>query len=134
MGEHRFRAVFVVTWAVTCVGAVGGSISMIIGQGTPPLSAIEPLGLDSWVLPGLWLLASVAVPAAVVVVLAWRRSARTPAAVLIASGVLAIELAVQVPFVGPSVLQAVFGAVAVTMAALAWAARDSWRPTAAVSR
>ena len=126
MGEHRYRAVFIGVWGVTLVGAVGGATSMLIGQGTPPLSAIEPLGLDSWVLPGLWLLASVALPSAVVVVLAWRRSPRTPAAVLVASGLLAIELAVQVPFVGPSVLQAVFGAVAVTMAALAWAGRDTW--------
>ena len=127
MAGHRFRAVFIVVWAFTCVGAVGGAISLIAGVGTPPVEWIEPLGLTSWVLPGLWLLASVAGPSAVAVVLAWRRSPSTPTAVLVASALLAVELLVQIPFVGLSVLQAVFGAVAVAMAVLAWVARSSWR-------
>ena len=127
MPGHRFRAVFIVVWAFTCLGAVGGAVSLIAGAGTPPVEWIEPLGLTSWVLPGLWLLASVAVPSAVVVALAWRRSPRTPAAVLVASALLAVELLVQIPFVGPSVLQAVFGAIAVSMAVLALIGRVSWR-------
>ena len=127
MPGHRFRAVFIVVWSLTCVGAIGGAVSLIAGVGTPPLEWIEPLGLTSWVLPGLWLLASVAVPSAASVVLAWRRSPWTPTAVLVASALLAVELLVQIPFVGLSVLQAVFGIVAVSMAALALVARSDWR-------
>ena len=127
MPRHRFRVVFIVVWGFTLVGALGGGASLLLGIGTPPVEWIAPLGLTSWVLPGLWLLASVAVPAAVVVVLAWRRSRWTPTAVLIASSLLAVELLVQIPFVGLSVLQVVFGAVAVSMAVLAATARASWR-------
>jgi hypothetical protein len=52
--------------------------------------------------------------------------------VLLASAMLALELVVQLPFLGFNVLQAVFGTVAVVMAALAWQARRSggWRPVA----
>ena len=46
-----------------------------------------------------------------------------PAAVLVASAPLVVELVVQIPFIGPSLLQAVFGTVAVVMAALALRAR-----------
>jgi hypothetical protein len=127
MPRHRFRAVFLVVWCLTLVGALGGAASLITGLGAPPVGWLEPLGLTSWVLPGLWLLASVAVPSAVVVALAWRRSRWTPTAVLAASALLAVELLVQIPFVGLSVLQAVFGLVAVGMAVLAAIARDSWR-------
>jgi hypothetical protein len=59
---------------------------------------------------------------------AWRRSPRAPEAVLAASGLLAAELIVQIPFVGPSALQAVLGTVAVGLGGLALHARRSgWR-------
>ena len=48
--------------AFTAAGAWVGSAQLLTGTFTPPVSDLEPLGLDSWVLPGLWLLASVAVP------------------------------------------------------------------------
>ncbi len=125
--RHRFRRVFIGVLAFTALGAVGGSVSMLIGQGTPPISDLEPLGLTSWVLPGLWLLASVAVPSTVAAVLVFRRSTRAMIAVLVASGLLAFELLVQIPFVGPSVLQAVMGSIAVVLAVLAWIAWPTWR-------
>ena len=131
MSRHRFRAVFIVVWGLTLLGALGGSASLLLGVGTPPVEWIEPRGLTSWVLPGLWLLASVAVPSAVVVVLAWGRSPWTPTAVVIAAALLAVELLVQIPFIGLSVLQAVFGTVAVAMVLLAWVSRGSWRASPA---
>ena len=51
---------------------LGGGLMLMSGQGTPPLEALEPLGLSSWVLPGLWLTASVAVPSGTAAYLAWR--------------------------------------------------------------
>jgi hypothetical protein len=49
--------------------------------------------------------------------------------VLLASATLAIELLVQIPFLGPSWLQVLFGAVAISMTALALRAkRTGWWP------
>ena len=47
---------------------------------------------------------------------------------LVASGLLGVELVVQIPFVGTNPLQAVFGAVAVGLAAVAIRSRRlGWR-------
>jgi hypothetical protein len=97
---------------VTALGGLAGAVQLVTGTFTPPVSDLDPLGLDSWVLPGLWLAASVAVPCAVVAVLAWRRSRRLGTAAVVAGLLLGFELVVQVPFVGPSMLQAFMGTVA----------------------
>jgi hypothetical protein len=116
--------------SLVAAGGVVGAGQLVTGTFTPPVADLAPLGLTSWLLPGLWLFASVAVPWAVAVWLAWRGSARTPSAVLTACALLGVELVVQIPFVGPSVLQAVMGTVALAMGALALQARRTgrWRP------
>ena len=48
---------------------------------------------------------------------------RAPLAALVAAGLLLVELAVQIPFVGLDPLQAVMGTVALAMLTLAWLAR-----------
>jgi hypothetical protein len=74
------------------------------------------------------LFSTVALPSGLAAWLAWRRSPWAPAAVLLASASLAIELLVQIPFLGFSVLQLIFGAVAVGMAVVGLLARrDGWR-------
>ena len=108
------------------VFGLGGGIMLMSGRGTPPVEAIASLGLSSWVLPGVWLTASVAIPAAGAVYLAWRGSPWTPRAVLVASGLLAIELLVQIPFLGVNGLQAAMALIGGTAAALAWQARRTW--------
>jgi len=119
---------FVVSESVVAVGAVLGACQLVTGKQTPPVSDLAPLGLSSWVLPGLWLFTMVALPAALSAWLAWRRSPLAPTAVLCASGLLVVELVVQIPFVGPNLLQAVFGAVAVGLAAVAIRSRClGWR-------
>jgi hypothetical protein len=76
---------------------------------------------------------SVALPSGLAAWLAWRRSVWAPTAALVASALLAIELLVQIPFLGPSILQVIFGAVAVGMAVVSLLARRAgWRH--AVSR
>ena len=60
-------------------------------------------------LPGIWLTLTVAVPCAVTAALAWRRSTWTGVAAVVAGVLLAIELVVQIPFVGLDPLQAVMG-------------------------
>ena len=113
----RLRALAAVA-GLTSVAAWIGAAQLVLGVYTPPVSDLEPLGLQSWLVPGLWLAASVAVPCLVVAVMAGRRSPRTGWAALVAAGLLAVELAVQVPFVGLDPLQAVMGTVAVVVAAL----------------
>ena len=114
-----FRKTFTVIEALVAVGGVMGTVQLLTGTFTPPVSVLEPVGLSSWALPGVWLFGTVVVPSATAAVLAWRGSAYAPRAVLLASASLALELLVQIPFLGPSVLQAVFGTIAVGMAILA---------------
>jgi hypothetical protein len=81
-------------------------------------------------LPGAWLFGTVVVPSVAAAWLAWRRSPYGPATVLLASTTLALELLVQIPFLGPSVLQLIFGVIAILMAVLAIRARrEGWWPT-----
>lgn len=122
-GQTPFRWVFVALEAFILVGALSGAVQLWTGTYAPPVEDLDPLGLDSWRLPAVWLFASVAVPSAVAVVAALRRWHRTPEAVLVASALLLVEVLVQIPFVGPSVLQAVMGGLAVVLGSLALVAR-----------
>jgi hypothetical protein len=106
------------TAGLTALAATVGAVQLVTGTFTPPISDLEPLGLTSWTIPGLWLAASVAVPCGGTAVLAWRGSARSGAAAVVAGGLLGVELAVQVPFVGLDPLQAVMGLVAAGLVAL----------------
>jgi hypothetical protein len=122
-----FRRTFIGVETALAFSGVAGAVQLWEGTYAPPISNIESLGLESWRLPAVWLFSSVAVPSAVAAVAAARRWPRTPVVVLAASGLLLVEVTVQVPFVGPSVLQAVFGGVAVTMGSLALVAHRSGR-------
>jgi hypothetical protein len=126
--HETFRWVFVGVEAFILLGAVSGVVQLWSGAYTPPVSDLEPLGLDSWRLPAVWLLVTVAVPSAVALVAALRRWPRTPEIVLVACALLLVEVLVQVPFVGPSALQAVMGTIALVLGGLAWQARrtGSW--------
>lgn len=118
-GRYRYRRAFIIVEAVIAFGALAGTVQLIADKATPPVSDLDALGLSSWTLPGVWLFVSVAVPSAVAAWLAWRRSAHAPVLVLIASGALLVELVVQIPFIGLSPFQFVFGTAAVTTAVLA---------------
>jgi len=131
---HRapFRKTFTVIESLVAVGGVMGTVQLLTGTFTPPVSVLEPIGLSSWALPGLWLFGTVVLPSVTAAVLAWKRSPYAPLVVLLASATLALELLVQIPFLGPSLLQAVFGTIAVGMAILALRARRSgWWPMTA---
>jgi hypothetical protein len=129
-----FRRTFVGAESVLAVAGLAGAVQLWAGTYVPPISNLEPLGLDSWRLPAVWLFSSVALPSAVSAVVALRRWQHTPAVVMTASGLLLVEVTVQIPFVGPSALQAVFGTVAVTMGSLAVAAQRSGRWQALADR
>jgi hypothetical protein len=125
-----FRKTFMVVQGLTALGGAMGSLMLISGSGTPPVSVLNPIGLSSWALPGLWLFATTAVPSALAAALAWQRSDWAPPAVMFASATLATELLVQIPFLGPSWLQAIFAVVAISMTVLASRAkRAGWWPS-----
>ena len=121
----RLRRTLGVIAAATSLAAVVGSLQLVSGTFAPPVSDLEPLGLRSWTLPGLWLAASVALPCAAAAVLAWRGSRRLGTASIGAGAMLGVELLVQIPFVGLDPLQAVMAVVAVTLVGLGVRARHT---------
>ena len=125
---YPHRTALVVTESLLAVAGVAGAVQLWEGSAAPPVEDIEPLGLHSWRVPALWLLASVAVPSAVAATLAYRRSPAAPTVTVVASALLATELLVQIPFVGRSPLQAVLGSVSAGAAGLAVTARRAGWP------
>lgn len=123
-----WRRTFVAVEGLVALAGAAGSVQLLAGLATPPdstLDPLEPVGVSGWGLPASWLFLTVALPSTAAVWAAWRRRSRAPAFVLVASAALGVELLVQIPFLGPNVLQAVFGAVGLTMAVLAWRAHVS---------
>jgi hypothetical protein len=139
---YPFRRTIVVVESLVGLGGLAGSVQLLAGVATPPVSVLSPLGLSGWALPAGWLFLSVAVPSGLAAWLAWRRSVWAPPAVLLASALLAVELLVQIPFLGFSMLQLIFGAVAISMAVVGLLARRTgwwprrraaaWKPTDAI--
>jgi hypothetical protein len=125
--DHPHRRVFIVAESLVALSGLAGAVQLVAGVTTPPNSDL-PFGLSSWVLPGFWLFGTVALPAAVAAWLAYRRSAYAPVAVMIAAITMAIEVTVQIPFVGLNPLQAIFGGVAMVLGILGFRARRAgWR-------
>jgi hypothetical protein len=130
--RRPWRRTFVAGEGLVALAGAAGSAQLLAGIATPPDSALDPFerfGVTGWGLPAVWLFLTVAAPSGLAAWSAWRRSSRTPALVLAASGLLAVELLVQIPFLGLDVLQAVFGAVAVGLGVLGWdaAVGGGWR-------
>jgi hypothetical protein len=95
-----FGWTIVVVETLVSLGGLAGSIQLLAGVAAPPVSAFSPLWLSNWTLPAAWLFLSVAVPSGLAAWLAWRRSDWTAPAVLLGERLLAIELLVQIPFLG----------------------------------
>lgn len=127
--RYPLRRSLVVGEAVLAAAGLAGSVALVLGRGTPPITALAPLRLRSWVLPGLWLAATVPVPAATAAVLAARRAPQAPTAAVVAATTLGVELVVQIPFIGRHPLQAAFGTVAAVLAGLGVASRRLGWPT-----
>lgn len=124
-----FRRTMIVVESLVGLGGLAGSVQLLAGVATPPVSVLRPLGLSSWTIPAGWLFVSVVLPSAVAAWLAWRRSPWAPVAVLVASALLATELLVQIPFLGLSFLQLIFGTIAIGMAVVGLLARRAgWWP------
>jgi len=105
---------------LVALAAFVGSLQLALGIATPPTTDLDRLGLTTWILPAVWLFGVVAVPFAVAGILTLRGSSGGLIASLTASGLLMLELAVQVPFVGLNLMQPVMAAVAISTATAAW--------------
>jgi hypothetical protein len=116
--SQGLRRALVATSGLTSLAALVGSGQLVTGTYAPPVSDLEPLGLDTWVLPGIWLLLSVALPCGITAVLAWRASPSAGAWGIAAGVLLLVELAVQIPFVGWDPLQPTLAVVAVLLVLL----------------
>lgn len=127
------RAVFVGVEGLVGMAAVAGTGQLLADIATPPDKDL-PFGWQDWTVPGVWLFATVALPSLLAAALALRASRWTADAVIGASTALAVEVLVQIPFVGPSILQLICGAVAIVMAVLAWRVRPGWRATSRACR
>jgi hypothetical protein len=57
-----FRRTIVVVETLVGLGGFAGSMQLLAGVATPPVSVLRPLGLSSWTLPAGWLLLTVALP------------------------------------------------------------------------
>jgi hypothetical protein len=125
--RHPYRRMIVTLGGLTALSGWVGTWQLVSGVATPPDGDLPP-GLGSWVLPGVWLAATVAVPWTVAALLEWHRSDLAPVAVLVACTTLAVELAVQIPFVGFNVLQLVFVLVAVALGEMAQETRRAFGP------
>ena len=139
---HPVRATQVLAWrrtlgwlaGVTSLAAAAGAVQLVTGVYTPPVEDLQPLGLRSWVLPGVWLGLSVTVPCAAAAWLALRREPRVGLVSVCAGLLLLLELVVQIPFVGLDPLQAVMGSVAVLLLVLGTLSRRASAATELVRR
>jgi hypothetical protein len=95
----RLLATFETLFAAS---AVYGGIALIAGAPgfTMPVEWLAPLGLTSWVLPGIALALVVGGTLAGAAVFAWRADFRAPAAALAACAVLTGWLAIQFGVIG----------------------------------
>jgi hypothetical protein len=57
-----FRRTIVLVETLVSLSGLAGSVQLLAGAATPPVSVLSPLGLSSWTLPAGWLFMTVAVP------------------------------------------------------------------------
>ncbi|MGG5260875.1 hypothetical protein [Phycicoccus avicenniae] len=81
---------------LVALNAVYGAVGLMVDGMGMPKEWLEHLPVDSWLLPGVALLLSVAVPQALAAVAAWRGGGNAPRAGLLAGVALVLWIVVQV--------------------------------------
>ncbi|GAB1692685.1 hypothetical protein [Krasilnikovia sp. M28-CT-15] len=105
--------------AAVAVSAVYGAVMLVIDAWHLPVTDLSPLPLDSWVLPGVALLATVALPMGLAAYGLGRRCSWAAPASIIAGTLLSGWVLVQVAVIGPQMfLQGVLFAVGLVVAVL----------------
>lgn len=121
--RYPYRTTFVAAEGLIAVSGLIGTALLATNTFVPDVAVLEPLGLHSWTLPGVWLFASVTLPSSIACWAAARHDPRAPEAVAVASALLLLELLVQLPFLGFDPLQPMMGVPALGVGALAHRAR-----------
>jgi hypothetical protein len=120
-GRRWLRALSIVD-AVLAVLAVWGGISLIVGAPgfELPVQWLEPVGLDSWTLPGVALIAAIGTAMGWAAVAGWRDTPHAPGVSLAAAAVLLGWLTLQLVVIGPRTpVQAVVAATDLLVIVLA---------------
>src|SRR5689334_1743978 len=93
----RWLLVLSIVDALVAVLSVWGGISLIVGASgfRLPVEWLAPIGLESWVLPGVALIVLVGIPMGWAAVTGWRGTRHAPAISLAAAAVLLGWLVVQ---------------------------------------
>ncbi len=126
----RLRATLAVLEGLTGVAAVYGGAMLIADAWRLPVADLAPLPLHSWVVPGVALVLTVAVPMGAAAVAVRRRSTRAAAGSIAVGLILAAWVLVQVAVIGPQMfLQAVLFVTGLVIAALGMALRSADRPS-----
>ncbi len=126
------NALLLVLVLVALNAGYGGVGLMVNGMGMPD-EWLEHLPVDTWVLPGVALLLTVAVPQALVAVAVWRAGERAPVVGMLAGGALVLWILVQLLLLQRYFfLQPVIAGLGLLEAALGtlWRGRPSPRPVA----
>lgn len=129
MRERLMRAGLVGLELFVGVGAVYGGIMLIRDSWALPLSDLDPLPLTSWVLPGVALLATVAIPMVLAAWLVVRGNGRAANVSIAAGAFLVGWILFQLAVIGPQMgLQAVMLVLGGIVAALGLLLRREERP------
>lgn len=125
-GDRVLLALFVVQ-ALIAVNAAWGGVSLVVGARgfAMPVEWLRPVGLRSWLLPGIALVVVVGGTSAVGALASWVGNRWAPALSMLSGGVLLAWLAVQLVVIGPRApVQAVTAVLGLGVLLLAaWAAR-----------
>jgi hypothetical protein len=130
-GAGWLRALSVVDGLLAAL-AVWGGISLIVGAPgfRMPVEWLDPVGLDSWVLPGIALIVLIGGVMGWAAVAGWRGTRHAPGVSLAAAAVLFGWLAVQLLVIGArapvQVVTALMGLLVVVLACGSAARRKAW--------
>ncbi|WP_377641159.1 hypothetical protein [Oryzobacter terrae] len=125
----RYRAGLIAALAVVALSALGGGIGLATTGIGMPDSWLARLPVDSWVLPGLALVLTVALPQALTAGLLWRRHPLGDDVAVVAGVGLVLWILVQLAVMQQFfVLQPVVAAVGLAEVALAVALRRRGTP------
>lgn len=84
-----------VVLVLVALNAVYGGIGLVVNGMGMPGEWLEHLPVDTWVLPGVALLLTVAVPQALAALEVWRAGERAPVVGMLAGGALVLWILVQ---------------------------------------
>ena len=119
--DAALRYAMILLELFVAVGAVYGAIMLITDGWHLPVQDLQPLPLESWVLPGLALFALVTIPMSGAAICVYWNTPRAAQLSMVAGLVLVGWILVQLVVIGPQMwLQAFMLVCGLAIAVLAW--------------